>query len=89
MESIGLRHLKENLSRYMKQVKSGQPIIVTDRREEIAVIMPFNKAPIKKKILALIQNGSVSWSGGKPSGMTRRIISKGKSVSEAVVEDRR
>ncbi len=89
MESIGIRHLKENLSRYMKQVKSGEPIIVTDRKKEIAVIMPFNKTPVKDRVLRLIQTGVVSWSGGKPGGMPHRIVSKGKSVSEAVVEDRR
>ncbi len=89
MESIGIRHLKENLSRYLKQVKSGQPIMITDRKKEIAVIMPINKTSNKEKILALIHEGIVSWSGEKPMGMTRRIVSKGKRVSEAVVEDRR
>ncbi len=89
MESVGIRHLKENLSRYMKQVKSGQPFIVTDRKKEIAIIMPFRKTPMEDKILTLIQHGMASWSGGKPTGKTPRLDSKGKSVSEAVIEDRR
>ena len=49
METIGIRKLKENLSRYMKQVKSGETIIVTDRKKEIAVIMPFEMATKKRK----------------------------------------
>lgn len=90
METIGIRILKENLSRYMKQVKSGETIIVTDRRKEIAVIMPFEKATNKEeKILQLIQRGMAFWSGGKPCGMRSRIASRGKSVSDAVIEDRR
>jgi len=83
METIGIRVLKENLSRYMKQVKSGETIIVTDRKKEIAVIMPFEKATKEE------QRGIASWSGSKPSGMTSRIASRGKSVSGAVIEDRR
>ena len=89
METIGIRILKENLSRYMKQVKSGETIIVTDRKKEIAVIMPFEKATKEDEIFQLIQRGVASWFGGKPAGMAPRIASRGKSVSGAVIEDRR
>jgi len=89
METIGIRKLKENLSRYMKQVKSGETIIVTDRKKEIAVIMPFEMATKEEKIFQLIQRGVAFWSGGKAAGMTPRIASRGKSVSGAVIEDRR
>ncbi|GMQ79798.1 MAG: type II toxin-antitoxin system prevent-host-death family antitoxin [Thermodesulfobacteriota bacterium] len=89
METIGIRKLKENLSRYMKQVKSGETIIVTDRKKEIAVIMPFEMATKEEKIFKLIRRGVASWSGGKAAGMTPRIASRGKSVSGAVIEDRR
>jgi len=37
----------------------------------------------------LIQRGVANWSGSKPEGMPVRIISRGKSVSGAVIEDRR
>ena len=89
METIGIRELKENLSRYMKKVKTGEKLIVTDRKKQIAVILPIEKKTREEKIYQMIQRGVASWSGGKPSGMSNRIFSKGKSVSSAVVEDRR
>lgn len=89
METIGIRALKENLSRYMKKVKTGEKIIITDRKKEIAVILPLEKETSEEKIYRMIQKGTANWSGGKPSGMTRRIVSKGESVSSAVIEDRR
>ena len=89
METIGIRKLKENLSRYMKLVKSGEKIVVTDRKKEIAVIIPFEKATKEEEIFHLIQRGMAFWSGGKPLGMRPRITSRGKSVSGAVIEDRR
>jgi len=89
METIGIRELKENLSRYMKKVKTGEKIIVTDRKKEIAVIMPLEKQAKEEKIYQLIQQGAASWSGGKPKGIPRRVVSRGKSVSGAVIEDRR
>jgi prevent-host-death family protein len=89
METIGIRELKDNLSRYMKRVKSGEKIIVTDRKKEIAIILPLEKKSKEEKIYQLIQRGVASWSGSKPEGMPGRIISRGKSVSDAGIEDRR
>ena len=89
MESVGVRELKAQLSRYLRKVKSGERIIVTDRKEKVAVISPLGRESDEEKILALIQRGSAYWSGGRPRGMSSRIVSKGKKVSEAVVEERR
>ncbi|MCF8079125.1 MAG: type II toxin-antitoxin system Phd/YefM family antitoxin [Desulfobacterales bacterium] len=89
MEIIGIRKLKENLSYYMKRVKIGERIIVTDRKKKIAVILPIEKSLTEEKIYRLIQQGAASWSGGKPEGMSDRVVADGASVSDAVVEDRR
>lgn len=89
METIGIRNLKENLGHYMRRVKTGERIIVTDRKKEIAIIMPLANKTNEEKIYKLIQRGMACWSGGKPQGMPVRIASKGKSVADAVIEDRR
>lgn len=89
MGKIVIRKLKANLSRYLKQVRSGETLIVTDRKKEIAIISPFERENQEEKITQLIKRGLVSWSGGKPSGLSSRIASRSKSVSKAVVEDRR
>jgi len=89
MEIIGIRELKENLGLYMKKVKTGDKIIITDRKKEIAIIMPLEKKAKEEKIYQLIQRGMACWSGGKPQGMPNRVVLKGKSVSDAVIEDRR
>ena len=89
METVGIRELKRNLSAYLRSVKAGNKVVITDRKKEIAVIMPFRKAEDQGKILQLVREGVADWSGEKPRGMSVKIRSKGKSVSEAVVEDRR
>ena len=89
METVGVRELKENLSRYLKKVKSGERIVVTDRKKEVALLIPIASTTEEEKILQLIQRGGAYWNGGKPKGMLPRIISKGKKVSKAVLEDRR
>ena len=89
METIGIRELKENLSRYMRRVKTGESIIVTDRKKQIAIIMPLEKKAKDEKIYQLIQRDMACWAGGKPKGMPIRIVSRGSSVSDAVIEGRR
>ncbi len=89
METVGIRELKENLSQYMKRVKSGERIIITNRKKEVAVIVPRGKEAVDEEVLQLIQTGTADWSGGKPLGISTRIVSRGDSVSGAILEDRR
>jgi prevent-host-death family protein len=89
METVGIRELKRNLSEYLRSVKAGEKVVITDRKKEIAVIVPFRKVDDQANILQMVREGVADWSGEKPRGMSARMRSKGISVSEAVVEDRR
>lgn len=89
MKTVGVRQLKEHLSRYLKRVKSGESIIVTDRKKEVAVLVPYGMETDEEKVLRSIQQGLAYWAGGKPKGMMPLIVSRGKKVSDAVLEDRR
>ena len=89
METVGIRELKQNLSRYIQKVKLGERIVITDRKKEVAVLLPLNMVSEDDRLLKLVQKGIARWSGKKPRGMPRRIQLKGKSVSDAVIEDRR
>jgi len=89
METVGVRELKTNLSRYLARVKSGERIIVTDRKKEVAVIMPVGSGTDEETAFRLTQRGIAHWSGGKPMGMRSRIASRGKTVSDAVLKGRR
>ena len=91
MEKAGIRELKENMSRYMKRVRAGERVLVTHRKKKIAILMPLKGALDRDKMHRLIQSGKASWSGGKPRGIHRgkRTVMRGKSLAEAVIEDRR
>jgi len=88
MIRVGIRDLKEHLSRYLETVKSGQKIIVTDRKKEVAVLVPYGMETDEEKVLRSVQRGVAYWTGGKPEGALRLIASRGKRVSDAVLEDR-
>lgn len=89
MEYVGIRQLKNSLSRYLKLVKSGKTIQVTDRGKPIAKLMPVDNS-LPQGIIEMLDKEIASWNGGKPRGTTiLHPTSKGRNVSDIVSEDRR
>jgi prevent-host-death family protein len=40
MKEVGIRELKNRLSHYVRQARAGQEIVVTDRGERVAELVP-------------------------------------------------
>ena len=38
--SVGVRELRQNLSRYLERVKAGEGLVVTERGQEVARLIP-------------------------------------------------
>jgi prevent-host-death family protein len=90
MDTVGIRELKAHLSRHLKRVRAGRRLLVTERGRTIASIHPVGVPPAAEWAHALVQEGLAQWAGGKPTGAARPAATKpGRSVSEAVLEDRR
>ncbi len=92
MISAGIKELKNNLSRYLSQVKNGEDILVTERGKAIARIIRDDPKDIylREALSPLVVKGLVKL----PSQKIDREISppvklRGKPVSEMVLEDRR
>jgi len=87
--SVGVRELRDNLSEYLRRVKQGELLVITDRGKPIGEIVPVSRARRVERARALVREGIASWSGGKPKGLAAAPRPKAGLVSEAVVEDRR
>jgi len=44
-ETVGVRELRQNLSKYLDRVKAGEPLIVTERGREVARLVPSAATP--------------------------------------------
>lgn len=86
MLAVGIRDLKSRLSAYIARVKAGERIIVTERGRPVAELVPIS--PERHAIEAMVEQGKLRWSGGKPTGL-KGVETKGESVADAVIEDRR
>jgi prevent-host-death family protein len=83
---VGVRDLKNNLSRYLEQVESGVEVVVTDRGRPIARLNGIDDAS-QDKLAALIAAGVVR----PPTSRVRRRpvpLASSSPVSELVAEQR-
>jgi len=44
MDSVGVRELRQNLSVYLRKVKAGESLVVTERGREVARLTPSGPA---------------------------------------------
>jgi len=87
---IGVRELKNRLSATLARVRRGEAITVTDRNRPVAVIVPAGAGEGTDAVIrTLVKSGRFAWVGGKPAGLNNAPRIRGRSVSDAVVEDRR
>jgi prevent-host-death family protein len=85
---VGTRELKSKLSEYMRRVKGGETILVTERGKPIGQIIPV-KLTIQEKLQTVVDAGLAEWNGkqvkpSKPVAINRSA----KQISDLVMEDR-
>lgn len=89
MQAVGVRELKAHLSAYLKRVQAGERVTVTDRGRAIAALVPAEPVPTLEWAHAAVAKGQARWIGGKPTGLKKRIRTRGTVTSRMVIEDRR
>lgn len=83
---VGIRELKNNLSRYLAQVGEGDEVVVTDRGRAVARITPVQR---QRTIDRLIAQGIVTPRvSTKESAPATRVRAR-EPVSSLVAEQRR
>lgn|GEM_PF-122655 len=91
--TVGVRDLKNGLTRYLRFVEDGESVMVTSRNRPVAVL---NKPDLhgarlpEEKIAALVAEGKLL--PAKESGPFKPfkpVRAKGKPVSRLIIEERR
>lgn len=83
----GIRQVKNRFSEYLRRVKQGETLIITERNVPVAKLVPvWEKA---HPLLALVGEGEASWGGGKPCGLAQPPAVNGPSSIAALVEEDR
>ena len=92
MINAGIKEVKNNLSRLLTHVKAGEEVLITDRGKPVARIVKEKQSgkSIRESLGPLVQRGLIVL----PSRSVLKkhiapIKTKGRHVSEMVIEDRR
>ena len=86
MQKVEIEELKSRLSEYVGRAAGGEHILVTNRGESVAELVPLT--PTRRKLLRFAEEGELSWNGGKPKG-ARGIVVRGEPVADTVIRERR
>ena len=89
MLQVGLREANMHFSKYLKLVREGQEVVVTERGNPVAIIKPLIKVGTPEdKIKSLEDQGILrrAVKGKLPLGRT--IAINGKPLSETMIEGR-
>ena len=85
MTEVGIRDLRNHLSRHLERVQAGEEIVVTDRGRAIARVLPIDG---ERTIDRLIREGRVT--PAKQRKRTLPVPLRTKStVSDLIAEQRR
>ena len=86
---VGARELKVRLGKYLKHVRQGHTLIVTDRGQPVAELRPLAvEGSIDAILTKLEANGTVARPTRTRLAPFRAIQSHGESVASAVITDR-
>ena len=86
--TVGTRELKNKLSEYLRRVKAGEIIVITERGNEVAWIIPKPET-LEDRMKALAASGFLEWSGKKLKPHKPTIINRGPKLASDIVSEGR
>ncbi len=91
--TVGVRELKNGLSRYLARAKQGEEIIVTERGRPIAFLKHIQLAEpsdsLEARLAKAAAEGRLILPTRKPLKRVRKVNVRGVLLSRVVLEDRR
>lgn len=86
--SVGVRELKGQLSRYLRQVKTGATVVITERGTPIGRLVPAPSS-LEERLKELLATRQISWSGRRLAPSVPRARPRGsKTVAAILLDDR-
>jgi prevent-host-death family protein len=91
-EAVGVRELRQNLSRYLDRVKAGEPLVVTEHGREVARLVPSSAnayAELATQFGATVPSERLEQvatrlrAPGAPAGTTDSLLAEGRDERTA------
>lgn len=92
MKKVGAREFKNRQGYYLKRVRKGEALLVTDRGKPVAKVVPvlqWDGLTLDEKLEELERQGHLRRARGKRLPPFTPIPSRGKPASQIIIDDRR
>lgn len=88
MKTVNIAKLKAELSKYLQKVKAGERVVVLDRNEQIAEIVPIQKAA--SSVESLFQKGLLVRKQSEPKNIEvpKAPTNLSKNITDAFLQFR-
>lgn len=88
-KDVGVRELRDHLSRWLEEVKAGHDITITERGKPVARIIPIGWTDHIARLVAEGKVTPASSPKSDPKTWKRVKLKSGVSISDIVIEERR
>ena len=91
MKRVGARQFKNRQSYYLKRVRKGESILVTDRGKPVAKVLPvtqWDSLILEKKLEELERQGHLRRARRRGFEPFKPLPQRGKPASQIIIEDR-
>ena len=86
--TVGTRELKNRLSAYLRRVKAGETVIITERGKPVGQILPI-QVDQTSRLKKLAEAGVIDWNGQPVPAYQPKAVNRSKQLlSDLVAEDR-
>ena len=88
--AVGAREFKTRLGAYLRQVREGRTLTITDRGRPVATVTPVHVTgqSIEARLDQLRAEGVVTGTGKPLRRVPKPIVVRGRPLSETIIEDR-
>ncbi len=91
--TVGVRELKNGLSRYLGRTKKGEEIVVTERGKPVALLKSIQSVDpsdtLEARLARAAAEGLIVLPTRKRLARIRKVKVRGALISRAIIEDRR
>jgi len=95
MKTVGIRELKNHLSEYLRRVRLGESVLVTDRGEVVAEFSPpirgVTDTSLPAGLLALAKRGLVTLGAPRDNGLYEPLprLRRGRRTAAQLLDEER
>ncbi|MGI8926052.1 MAG: type II toxin-antitoxin system Phd/YefM family antitoxin [Tepidiformaceae bacterium] len=88
--TVGVREFKAHLSEYLRRVKAGEVVVITDRGRPVGRLIPeaTGASEVEAKAWEMVAAGKADWNGQRLRDFKPVEGAPGVLVSDVVVQER-